>query len=92
MIFLATGVALLVLGGIAGLVGPKLGTALAVAPLVLWFVLLMGNEADGDLDPARGSALAACLGIGLLAFVTGSSISEYASSRWRAWHLVPGER
>ncbi|WP_158297049.1 hypothetical protein [Zhihengliuella sp. ISTPL4] len=83
MIYATVGAALFALGAIVGRVGPKLGTTLAVLAVVAWFSVL-GISVWGGSSTADLEELSAYLLIGLLAFLTGSSLTERrASARTR---------
>lgn len=69
--YIAVGVVILGHGALAGRVGAKVGIALALAPLAVWFAVLVWFIWSGTLDSQEGGALAGYLLIGLLAFVVG---------------------
>ena len=75
MIYVAVGAALLIVGGIAGLVGPKVGTAIAAILGLGWVGLLAWLGFTGSLDGPTVQPLAASLVVGLLAFLIGSNIT-----------------
>lgn len=79
MIYAVVAVALLILGAIAGRVGARLGTALAVLPAVVWFALLAHAIRAGTVDGNGGDELLVLLLVGLVAFLTGSNIASRGS-------------
>lgn len=79
MILPIIGLALALLGGIAGCVGSKLGTVLAVIPMLLWFGLLMELHTQTGLESHRGAELATALVVGLVAFPGGVTIARLVS-------------
>lgn len=92
MIFVVVGIALFLFGLIVGLVGPKLGTALACLPPVLFFALLIRIQLDGELDSAGTADLGAGLLFGLLAFITGTNLTERgAALRTRRRRMADGD-
>ena len=80
MTFVVVGLALFVYGLIAGRVGPKLGTALALVPVLLYLVLPMTMQFKGALDSSESADLSAAILIGTLAFLTGSNLTERGSA------------
>lgn len=76
MVYGVVGIALFVLGALAGRVGPKLGTVLAVVPALVWFALLAQANSMGTIDGPAGNELLAYLLIGLIAFLVGSHITN----------------
>lgn len=76
MLFVAVGVALLLWGTLVGRVGTKLGTLLAIVPVLVWFGVLAWFGLSGDLDSSAGDALPAYLVIGLLAFMIGVNLTN----------------
>lgn len=81
MIYAGVAVALLILGGIASRVGRKLGTALALVPVAVWFGFLVRATLTGTVEGAGGDALLAYLLVGLIAFLVGSNLTSRSSSR-----------
>lgn len=84
MLYIAVGVVLLGLGALAGRAGAKVGIALALVPLAVWFAALAWSIRLGSLDSTEGDPLAAYLLIGLLAFFTGSILTSHALSSGEA--------
>lgn len=80
MPFVAVGVALLLWGTLVGRVGTKLGTLLAIVPVLVWFGVLAWFGWSGDLDSPAGDALPVYLVIGLLAFMTGVNLTNRSVS------------
>jgi len=50
MLYVAVGVALLLWGTLVGRVGRKLGTLLAIVPVLVWFGVLAWFGSSGNLD------------------------------------------
>ncbi|WP_249521265.1 hypothetical protein [Microbacterium sp. ER1] len=80
MLFVAVGVALLLWGALVGRVGTKLGTLLAIVPVLVWFGVLAWFGSSGDLDSPAGDALPVYLVIGLLAFTIGVNLTNRSVS------------
>ncbi|ROP44108.1 hypothetical protein EDF44_4008 [Rathayibacter sp. PhB185] len=76
----AVGAVLFGLGALSGRAGPKLGTALALAPLAVWFGVLAWLIQTGTLEGPKGEAHANYLFIGLIAFSVGSNLTTRPSS------------
>ncbi len=76
MLYVAVGVALLLWGALVGRVGTKLGTLLAIVPVLVWFGVLAWFGSSGDLDSPPGDALPVYLVIGLLAFTIGVNLTN----------------
>lgn len=74
MTYIAVGVALLLWGVLVGRAGRKVGTALAVIPVLVWFGFLGWFVWTDSLGSPAGDALLVYLLIGLLAFLIGSSL------------------
>ena len=82
MVYVAVGVALFLWGVLVGRVGQKLGTILALVPVLLWCVLMAWFSWSGMQDSPAGDTLPAYLLIGLLAFLAGSNLtSRFLESR-----------
>ncbi|UPL19316.1 MULTISPECIES: hypothetical protein [Microbacterium] len=79
MIYAIVGIALLALGGIAGKLSAKAGTVLAAVLVLSWLLALAWFSVSGDLD-SMVQPLAACLVVGLLAFLIGANTTR----RWPA--------
>lgn len=75
MVYLGVAVGLLLAGGVAGFVGTRLGTAIAVFVSLVWLGVLIWFGLAGAIE-SEVELLAACLVIGLLAFLSGSSIAS----------------
>lgn len=88
MAYVAVAVALLLWGGLVGRVGTKLGTALAVVPVLGWFGVLAWSSWSGVLETPAGDALHVYMLIGLFAFLIGSNVT----SRSVASRKAPEER
>lgn len=84
MVYVAVGVALFFWGVLVGRVGRKLGTALALVPVLLWFVVTAWFGWSGMQDNPAGDALPAYLVIGLLAFLAGSNLSSRSMESGKA--------
>lgn len=80
MLFVAVGVALLLWGALVGQAGRKLGTLLAIVPVLVWFGVLAWFGSSGHLDSPAGDALPAYLVIGLLAFTIGVNLTNRSVS------------
>lgn len=80
MLFVAVGVALLLWGTLVGRVGRKLGTLLAIVPVLVWFGVLAWFGSSGNLDSPAGDALPVYLVIGLLAFTIGVNLTDRSVS------------
>lgn len=85
MIFVVIGVALFAYGLLVGWVGPKLGTVLACVPVLLLFAVLVNLQLDGELSSAESADFGAGLLVGMLAFLTGSNLTEGRFAWVRAW-------
>jgi hypothetical protein len=87
MLFVAVGVALLLWGTLVGRVGRKLGTLLAIVPVLVWFGVLAWFGSSGNLDSPAGDALPVYLVVGLLAFTIGVNLTDRSvsvrKSRWK---------
>ncbi|MFE7065941.1 hypothetical protein [Microbacterium sp. NPDC057658] len=87
MLYVAVGVALLLWGTLVGRVGRKLGTLLAIVPVLVWFGVLAWFGSSGNLDSPAGDALAVYLVVGLLAFTIGVNLTDRSvsvrNSRWK---------
>lgn len=88
MTYVVVAVALLLWGGLVGRVGTKLGTALAVVPVVVWFGVLAWSGWWGEIETAAADALLVHMVIGLFAFLIGSNLT----SRSVASRHAPPER
>jgi hypothetical protein len=86
MEYVGIGVALFLLGVVVERTGPRLGTALALLPVVVWFVLLTQTALIGNINGPDGEALAVWLVTGLVAFLIGLSIARGFSSRRARLH------
>ncbi|MFJ2543815.1 hypothetical protein [Microbacterium sp. NPDC087589] len=73
------GIALLIVGGIVGRAGRKLGTAIACALVLAWFGVLGWFALSGNLDGPAVQMLALYLGVGLVAFLIGSNLTSRIS-------------
>lgn len=91
MNYVAVGVALLIWGALVGRVGRKVGTVLALVPVLVWFGLLAWFGWSGILDSPTGDALPAYLVIGLLTFLTGLNLAERSSALRRKRRRVSEE-
>lgn len=76
MLYVTVGVVLLLWGALVGRLGRKLGTLLAVVPVLLWFGLLAWFTWSGALDSPTGDALPVYLLTGLLAFLIGANLTS----------------
>lgn len=81
MIYVVVGIALLLWGALVGRAGRKVGTVLALVPVLVWFGLLAWLVWTGNLDGPAGDAHLAYLVIGLLAFLIGSNFASRVGSR-----------
>ncbi|KJL33111.1 hypothetical protein [Microbacterium oxydans] len=82
MAYVAVAVALLLWGGLVGRVGTKLGTVLALVPVLVWFGVLAWSGSSGVLETPAGDTLPVYMLIGLFAFLIGSNFtSRSAASR-----------
>lgn len=75
MVYIAIGLALLLWGAVVGRVGRKLGTLLAILPVLLWFGVLAWFTWSGASDRSTGDALPAYLLVGLFAFLLGVNLT-----------------
>jgi hypothetical protein len=66
---------------VTGRAGQKLGTVLALIPVLVWFGVLAWSGWSGVLDTPAGDALAGYMLIGLFAFLIGSNFTERGSVR-----------
>lgn len=67
---------LLAWGALVGRVGRRVGTLLAVVPILVWFMVIEGLTRSGALDRAAGDALPVYLLIGLFAFLIGENLAR----------------
>lgn len=67
---------LLAWGALVGRVGRRVGTLLAVVPILVWFVVIEWFTRSGALDRAAGDALPVYLLIGLFAFLIGENLAR----------------
>ncbi|MFB4354360.1 hypothetical protein RAC69_14500 [Microbacterium sp. LS_15] len=74
MMFVAIGVTLFVLGAIVERSGRKLGTALALLPVLVWFWFLMQAQLNGEFGEQEARDHAIALVVGLLCFIAGSFV------------------
>lgn len=75
MMFVAIGLTLFVLGAIVERSGRKLGTALALLPVLLWFWFLMQAQLNGELAEREPVDLMIAMTVGLLCFIAGSFVA-----------------
>lgn len=75
MAYVGVGVALLLWGVLVGRVGRKVGTLLAIVPVLLWGGVLAWFTWSDALDGPDGDALPVYLLIGLFAFLIGVSLT-----------------
>jgi MFS family permease len=75
MVYIAIGVALLLWGALVGRVGRKLGTLLAILPVLVWGGVLAWFTWSGATDRSTGDALPAYLLVGLFAFLIGVNLT-----------------
>jgi len=75
MMFIAIGVVLFALGVIVERSGRKLGTVLALLPVLLWFWLLVQAQVDGGFGERESRDHVIALLIGLLCFMAGSFLA-----------------
>ncbi|MDR2321507.1 MAG: hypothetical protein LBE60_07660 [Microbacterium sp.] len=80
MSYFLVGVILLGWGALVGRIGRKLGTILAVVPVLVWFGVLAWLTSTNTLDSAEGRGLASYLLVGLLAFLVGSNLTSRLGS------------
>lgn len=75
MMFVAIGLTLSVLGAIVERSGRKLGTVLALLPVLFWFWFLMQAQLDGELGARELADLMIAMTVGILCFTAGSVIA-----------------
>ena len=75
MIFVAIGLTLFVLGAIVERSGRKLGTALALLPVLVWSWFLMQAQLNGEFGEQEARDHAIALVVGLLCFIAGSFVA-----------------
>lgn len=74
MMFIAIGVVLFALGVIVERSGRKLGTVLALLPVLLWFWLLVQAQIDGEFGEREPVDLMVAMTVGILCFNAGSVV------------------
>ncbi|WP_341935919.1 hypothetical protein MRBLWO14_001599 [Microbacterium sp. LWO14-1.2] len=79
MSFALIGIALFAVGVLVERAGRKLGTVLALLPVVLWFAYLAHIQLDGELGERESVALMVALLVGLLPFSAGQVVAGVVS-------------
>lgn len=90
MIHVVVRVVLLLWGAVVGRAGRKVGTALALIPVLVWFGILAWFGWSGNPDSPAGDALPAYLVIGLLAFLIGERLTDGRSAQRRSSRSAAG--
>ncbi|MFB4349584.1 hypothetical protein [Microbacterium sp. CR_7] len=79
MSFVVVGIALFALGAAVERSGRKLGTALALLPVLLWFGYVFIVQLHGDLGEREAADHATALLVGLLCFSAGQIVAGVAA-------------
>ncbi|MFS0911280.1 hypothetical protein AB3M89_05770 [Microbacterium sp. 179-I 3D2 NHS] len=82
MTLICIGLALLVLGILSGSSGPKLGTVLAMVPIVVWIGFVIHAHVDGGIGAQESMNIGAAFLTGILSFTAGS-IMIRGIAAWR---------
>lgn len=91
MMFIAIGVTLFALGVIVERSGRKLGTVLALLPVLVWFWLLVRAQIDGGFGERESRDHAIALLIGLLCFMAGSFLAGPVAGWFRKRRVSPAD-